>query len=164
MHWQHSSSTLRPRWFETDEIIKHWLKERQALLILYYELCRLVCSHHPQTAKAMLPKFCQILIDYVSAGHFEVFEKLADAEAKCLPEVSLDRDLLVKILGTTHMALLFNDKHSPLKDFATLREDLSALGEQLADRMKWEDLLIKEYLKITREPPAPSPASRAPSI
>lgn len=137
---------------ETDHIVEEWLKERQELLVLYYHLAKTTPFEEDDFAndKELLTNFCQILTDYVSAGHFEVFEKIAaaselhDADAK-----SLDRALLVKILRTTNTVMAFCNKHANGTNLDSINHDLSVLGEQLAARMDLEDDLIKIYLHAT---------------
>lgn len=89
-------------------------------------------------------------MDYLSSGHFRIFEKLAEYCSACQPHFSgLDANLLKKISQTTDTALDFNDKYTNPKSLETLSEDLSHLGVNLANRMDWEDALIKNYLQIS---------------
>ncbi len=52
--------------------IKQWLKYRQAVLVHYSQLSAINLIK-PKT----LDLFCQQLMDYLSFGHFKMFEKLA---------------------------------------------------------------------------------------
>lgn len=143
-------STHRQQWSKVDNIIDHWLLERHDLLILYTELCQIINHKNEQAKIDALNHFCQILIDYVSAGHFEIFEKIAEAESQSFDTtIELDKNLVVNILRTTNDALDFNDKYSQPCKLTELKDDLSKLGERIAQRLEWEDKLIQDYFKIT---------------
>lgn len=129
-----SSSTLH-----LQHLIQQWLKLRQAVLIQYSELCVT-----KDTEPKLLQKFCQHLMDYVSMGHFKMFEKLAEHhETNQSYSKGLNKTLLLKITMTTDAVLNFNDKYTEPKSFSRLSTDLSQIGEALAHRMDWEDALIK---------------------
>jgi regulator of sigma D len=137
-------SSLQPH---IDLIIQQWLKHRQELLIQYSQVC---ASHHSDLEK--LEVFCQTLMDYLSSGHFKVFEKLAEYYQTQHPHSSgLDTNALKNISKTTDIALDFNDKYTNPKSLETLSEDVSYLGVNLANRMDWEDILIKNYLQFSSE-------------
>lgn len=142
----------QPQWEATDQIIDKWLHERQALLVQYYAVCNLNPDTDGSFEPERLQEFCESLVDYVSAGHFEVFEKLADASALSnAEEIKWDREDLVQILRTTMHALDFNDKYSDNTFKKSLHNDLSFLGEQLSHRLDLEDKLITSYLKATHK-------------
>lgn len=135
---------------QTDQIIDQWLQERQELLVLLYRLLKIKPFDNEALAseQEVLQEFCEILVDYVSAGHFEVFEKIAEAnENSQSDQLGLDRELLVKILQTTVPAMDFSNQYAQPNNIQldTLEKDLSRLGEQLASRMDLEDKLIQSY-------------------
>jgi regulator of sigma D len=141
-HSKPSTQATRSRWLKIDAIIHTWLKERQELLVLYTRACE---------NSTLLQRFCQILVDYISAGHFAIFEKLAQAKEICTPEQpALDKILLEKISKTTLTALDFNDNYADNPSLYGLSSALSVLGEQLAHRMEWEDQLLQTYFKLTQ--------------
>lgn len=132
---------VRSRWVKIDTVIHEWLKERQELLVLYTQV-----SKNP----ASLETFCQILVDYIAAAHFEIHQKLALAQEICCPQhPTLNPDLLGKISKTTLIALNFNDKYVKGQNLASLSNDLSLLGEHLANRMECEDQLLQSYFETT---------------
>ncbi|MFM8453707.1 MAG: Rsd/AlgQ family anti-sigma factor [Gammaproteobacteria bacterium] len=141
-------------WEKTDAIIDRWLNQRHELLSAYYVLCDLPPFAEPETPKIeQLQTFCEVLIDYVSAGQFEVFEKIAEAQKKSEPtSLKFNSKLMEKILRTTVVFLDFNDKHSHAQEVIqpeTLKAELSKLGEVLANRFEYENELISIYLKAT---------------
>ena len=138
-----------PEWEETDTIIDNWLQERQELLIVYQQISQSKGYSSESFDKELLSIFCEILVDYVSAGHFEVFEKLAKASEIC-EKSGLDPKLLVEILKSTMTALEFSEKYSlPNFKFKNLKLDLSKVGEKLSHRLDLEDQLIGAYLNAT---------------
>jgi len=157
-----------------DDTIEKWLKERQALLVLYNQLLESPLLQASNTDTATLTRFCEALIDYVSLGHFRVFEKIAEVEAigkndignysvtdiiysqnvpKKQEDDHEDSNIIVNILRTTLQVLDFNDKYAENagKNLIDLKEDLSSLGENLADRLDWEDELVSNYLRVAEK-------------
>jgi regulator of sigma D len=133
-------STAKPH---IDQHIKQWLLQRQTLLVLYSQVC-VTDKKEPEKLRI----FCQTLMDYLSTGHFQMFEKIAEVDLKRNPQSGgLDSDLLSKISVTTDIALDFNDKYTEMDNLEELSLDLSHLGENLAHRMDWEDKLIKSYIQ-----------------
>ncbi len=102
-----------------------------------------------------LQKFCQLLLDYVSAGHFEVYyELIREAEAFDDGTAGLARPLMPQITATTQIALDFNDTYAEYKSIGepgVLAKALSELGETLATRFDLEDQLIAALHACHRE-------------
>ena len=134
-------SAAVPNHSSVDPYIKQWLEQRQAVLVLYSQLCQATKAEAEK-----IPVFCQTLVDYLSLGHFSVYETLTTSEKT--PSLGHQDDLLEKISTTTDQALDFNEKYSDTLDLKSLSQDLSQLGEQLAHRMDLEDQLVKPYLKL----------------
>src|SRR5690606_642340 len=64
-------------WGGVSEIIDRWLQDRQDMLVQYCALSNLNASNAPEDSSgAKLRHLCQILVDYVSAGHFEIYDQL----------------------------------------------------------------------------------------
>lgn len=140
----------RERWGGVSELIDRWLKERQELLVCY---CGLSAQKEGQEAgsfHASLVRLCELLVDYVSAGHFEIYEQLV-REARDFDDGGLEliARLYPRIGETTELVLAFNDclDDGSLAEAGpeALSQELSRLGEALASRFEMEDLLI-EYL------------------
>jgi len=141
---QQTMDEFPPRRPNTDLLIKQWLKQRHELLMVYNQLCDKK-GHKLET----IQQFCQILMDYLSLGHFKMFETLAEAHPVFESNTQgLNSTLLKKISKTTDIALDFNDKYTEDQHLGELAMDLSLLGENLAYRMDWEDTLIKAYLRF----------------
>jgi regulator of sigma D len=127
-------------------VIRRWLAERNELLVLY---CRLTGKRKDKVLpdQQQLSQFCDILIDYVSAGHFEVYEQLVSMCDRHGPEsLQLLQELFPRISKTTDIVVDFNDKYASVQTdeelMAELDKDLSKLGEAIAQRIELEDRLI----------------------
>lgn len=141
--------TAKERWGGVNEIIDRWLSERQKLIVLYCDLSHITRETESETPYSQtIQRLCQLLVDYVSAGHFEVYEQLI-REASEFNDggIELAERLIPKIQETTEIALDFNDEYdnsvhtSNLLD--VLPEKLSLLGEALEERFVLEDKLIE---------------------
>ena len=136
--------SAKERWGGVNEIIDRWLEDRQAMLVQYCALSGLDLNLSDLQRGEKLRSFCQILVDYVSAGHFEVYDQLIKEgrefdDAEALQEAS---KLYDTIDTTTERLLDFNDKYLETDDLSSLSGDLSALGEALEVRFSTEDRLI----------------------
>ena len=67
-------------WSNVSAIIEPWLLERQELISIY---CALSTATTPDNFSDKLTQFCEILVDYISAGHFEIFTELEDEARTC---------------------------------------------------------------------------------
>ena len=134
--------TARERWGGVSVIIDRWLQERQDLLVLF---CTLSETSSTETQANRLPQFFQILVDYVSAGHFEVYEQLVQEGREFDDQEGLreSESLFDKIQETTDALLDLNDKYQETDDLDALKEDLSKLGEYLESRFELEDRIIE---------------------
>ena len=126
-----------------DALVSRWLKMRQDLIFFYVAidgLRQFTPKNIPVTVK--IQAFCQLLVDYVSAGYFELYLRVAEDE-RCR---ELLDSLLARIDLTTEAALSFNDIYDSDAHceelLESLPEDLSRLGEMLADRFEMEDQLL----------------------
>lgn len=74
-----SCQNAQERWGGVHLLIDRWLQEREELIAAYDKL-----GAKPQALsedRKPLQEFCGVLVDYVSAGHFEIYEQLT-GEAK----------------------------------------------------------------------------------
>ena len=136
--------SAKERWGGVSEIIDRWLEERQEMLVQYCALSGLNEELSDVQRGEKLRSFCQILVDYVSAGHFEVYDQLIKEgrefdDADALQEASKLYDV---VDTTTEKLLDFNDKYLETDDLTALSLDLSQLGEALEIRFSAEDRLI----------------------
>lgn len=143
------NENARQRWGGHHQALDHWLEERQEMLIRYCQMAGL--PPYDNGSKGLpssvdIKAFCEVLVDYVSTGHFEIYEHLlrsADVQDEEVRNVTLQVYPLITV--TTERVLNFNDKYAEVTDKDALREfdnDLSALGEALEIRMELEDRLL----------------------
>ncbi|MYM63699.1 sigma D regulator [Pseudomaricurvus sp. HS19] len=135
-------TSAKERWGGVSDIIDRWLQERQQLLVNY---CALSDNPDGDQAPAQLQRICEILVDYVSAGHFEVYDQLVKEGQEFGDKSGLKEaaSLFENIDNTTEFALDFNDKYLATDDLDSLVRDLSRLGEVLASRFEAEDRIIE---------------------
>lgn len=124
-------------------------EERSAVWALYCRIAEMKPSFCEQTIKPMLSEFSQLLIDYVSLGHFGIYEHLLAEKQYPSPALSYAEQIYPVFSSTTASAVSFNDAYeSGKRNFKpdNLERDLSLLGERLAERMELEDRLCSMLL------------------
>ncbi|WP_249678429.1 sigma D regulator [Pseudomonas abieticivorans] len=140
-----SCQNAQERWGGVHLLIDRWLQERQELVRAFD-----VLGETPEALagdRKKLREFCGVLVDYVSAGHFEVYEQLI-AEAKAFKDeqgLELADTIFPRIEAITQSALDFND-HCDKGDCScseTLAGKLKDLGSSLHERFELEDCLIE---------------------
>jgi len=128
-----------------DELLGRWLKSRNTLLSKYTDI---VLSTEASLDGAEIDSgqkvLGELIVDYVSAGHFEVFHELInEAELFADGGRNLAARLIPEISDTTEFILAYEEKYGAGQEYPeTLERDLSALGEMLESRFELEDQLI----------------------
>lgn len=128
-----------------EQLLTRWLKERRALLGVYTEIVVTLDYHLDDEAMQQRQKtLCELLVDYVSVGHFEVFHELInEAESFADGSCVLAEKLMPLIGATTEVILAYEEKYADTRGhLEKLKRDLSALGEVLESRFVLEDQLI----------------------
>lgn len=123
------------------------VKERTEVLALYWRLAGLDphgSSRQRASAQKLLQEFCQLLVDYIAAGHFSLYERIVNGTERRRGLAELAQDLYPRIADSTSAALDFNDKYDgdACEIGESFKADLSRLGEELALRIELEDKLI----------------------
>lgn len=121
--------------------------ERTEMLVLFCRVAGLEPfsdSGNRETATAALQQFCQVMVDYIAAGHFSLYERIVNGSERRRSISELAEKLYPRISRTTDAALDFNDKYdsSHCEITGELGDDLSRLGEELAVRVELEDRLL----------------------
>ena len=141
----HKNSNPKQQFAAVEDLLTRWLKERRELLGKYTQIA-VALDSAPEPAKLMQRQqaLCSILVDYVSAGHFEVFhELLNEAESFADGSGTLAGQLMPAIGDTTEVILAYEEKYGSGAAYPeTLQRDLSSLGEVLESRFMLEDRLI----------------------
>jgi len=140
--------SAKERWGGVNTMIDRWLQERQDMLVQYCNVSAKseVSTHVEDPAYAdQLRRLCQIMVDYVSAGHFEVYDQLIQESKEFNDTDALTEaaSLFEQVERTTDGVLDFNDKYLETDDLSSLVQDLSHVGETLAARFEAEDRMIE---------------------
>jgi regulator of sigma D len=149
-----SCQNAQERWGGVHRLIDRWLQERNELIRAFD-----VLSDTPEEGlveRATLQKFCEILVDYVSAGHFEIYEQLT-SEAKAFGDergLELADQIYPRLDVITKALLAFNDHcdKGDCSDASLTAARLTELGELLHERFELEDCLI-EVLHTSHKTP-----------
>lgn len=130
------------------QLIAELQNERQEVWSLYCHIAELIPFSANRAVRKKLARFSELLIDYVSLGHFGVCEYLLAAADSLDPALSVVGKIDLALSASTEAAVSFNDKYE--SDAAIipddLKQDLSALGESLAARSDLEDRLCELML------------------
>ena len=135
----------RNRGHELTQRIQRMLKQRNQLLQLLLEISQRGAARSPTEFE----EFLEILVDYIAAGYFNLYERIAEGRERRKAVADLALKVYPRIEQTTKAALAFEEKYNPDKtvaDFSALKADLSDLGEALTTRMRFEDQLIELLL------------------
>jgi len=134
----------------TKAMVEKWLDERQQMLVLYCKLAGIDSFSPDKPEKQLLRDFCQLLVDYVAFGHFEVFDRITTGDERRGRVIKVAREAYPKIAEVTELVVEFNDKYD-LSDHRqpldNLGRDLSILGEDLASRIELEDRVVTALLQ-----------------
>ncbi len=142
--------SARERWGGVSQIIDRWLHERQELISRYCQLTITDFRQESPTAIAQrVASFCEVMMDYICAGHFEVYEQLFEEGSEFADgSVSQVQNIPLLLQQNTQLFLNFNDRYdtseSCINLLQKLPDELSDLGEIMEERFRLEDKLIAE--------------------
>ncbi len=134
----------------TNELIQHMLKERNQLLSLLLQVSSDSSKNKPDQLGVDLEEFVQVLVDYIAAGHFGLYERIAEGKERRKAVSDLALEIYPRIEQTTQIALAFDEKYNSGNEDRKLvhfPEDVSMLGEELTTRIELEDQLIQLLLE-----------------
>jgi regulator of sigma D len=137
-----SNRTTPDRRQQTYQLIAKLRSERNELWSLYCDFAKLKPFSATESVKKGLIQFSQMLIDYISLGHFGVYERLLSGKERRDNILEIAKKIYPELEATTEVAVAFNDKYDStekLTSFNELEQDLSILGEHLAKRIDLED-------------------------
>jgi regulator of sigma D len=130
------------------QTINDLLKERQDVLVSMCELAELESANMAaDIVIERLKSFSQNLVDYTALGHFEIYERIIDGKERRGNIKKIADKIYPTISRTTDFFVDFNDKYDGADDAESLEalyKDLSATGEAMAERIEFEDLLLRE--------------------
>jgi len=139
----------REIWEQVERYLGPWLDERQVLIEAWHRVLNEALEEKSSyDLEYSVQILCETLMDYISAGHFEIYEKLLE-ESRTFNDgfLSLAEPLYILINHSTEFALRFNEHYADSKNCQLrkkkLPHELSRLGEKLEERFEAEDQLVK---------------------
>lgn len=140
----------KQEWGGALSVLDNWLDARQKLVILYCELAGLPPYQQEKRClpkQAVITEFCQLLLDYASTGHFEVYHQIIEqSKLDGKENLKIAQELYSRITTTTDVALNFNDTYAENASDKTLLNfdnDISKLGQVMESRFEREDQLLE---------------------
>ncbi|WP_043527432.1 sigma D regulator [Litchfieldella xinjiangensis] len=156
------------RWGGVHQLIDRWLDQRREMLVNFVELQEACDADLDAVEKARIDAFSEVLMDYISAGHFEIYPQLRE-EAKAFNDteaLAIAEQLLQRLEMSTEMVLAFDEDYaSPIRCqhyLPRLPAWLERLARGLTERFALEDQLIGRLHAAHSPPPgaqANSPTS-----
>ena len=134
----------------SNKLIQEMLTERNQLLSLLLQVSATGSEAGCVKSVADLEEFNQVLVDYIAAGHFGLYERISEGNERRQAMLELAAEIYPRIEQTTEIALAFDEKYNPENNEDELHnfdKDLSILGEELTTRIELEDKLINLLLK-----------------
>ncbi len=122
------------------QLINSIIIERKQLLALLFQATNISTPDNE-----FLEEFCQILVDYIAAGHFILYDRILENKERRKTINELAEIIYPEIEKYTQVALDFNEKYNTTQDDIDgekLKNDMSILGEALTARIELEDKLI----------------------
>ena len=149
------------QWGGSSDVIDHWLETRQSLIVEYCKLAALQPCSKSNVIELPSPDelqhFCQHLVDYISEGHFKIYDMVMD-KWKATGFVATDEinQTYAKIVLTTEPLFYFTDKYSDVSaedELSDFDQDMSLIGEIIETRFAVEDHLIQLIADSLAMPP-----------
>lgn len=133
----------------SSNLIRKLVDSRTEMLALYGELIGKRPFTGDPSVPSLLQRFCQSLVDYTAQAHFQLYRHFAENRERRVAVITVAEQIYPRVLEITQSILDFNDKYDcedHCEILSSLRENLSILGEQLADRIELEDRLISALI------------------
>ncbi|WP_407313468.1 sigma D regulator [Pseudomonas sp. nanlin1] len=140
-----SCQNAQERWGGVHKLIDRWLQERTQLIKAFDDL-----GETPEALAAdrkTLQTFCEVLVDYVSAGHFGIYDQLT-SEAKAFEDergLEFAKTIYPRLDAITEKLLAFDEycDKGDCSDMKVIMEKLKGVGGLMHERFELEDCLIE---------------------
>lgn len=144
---------MQQQWGGASRIIDHWLAARKELIVEYCSLIGQKKAKMPQKLPEIRPvtRFCHHIVDYVSTGHFRIYEQIIQASG----DQQLIDAYLTQLPETTDKILDFYDRYNEIatsNELNNFYRDLSLIGEILEQRFAIEDVLLERLYQYINQP------------
>ncbi|NIF39242.1 sigma D regulator [Enterobacter sp. Tr-810] len=131
----------------SNKLVDRWLHVRKHLLVAYYNLVGIKPGKesYMRLNEKALDDFCQSLVDYLSDGHFNIYERIIRemegsspylTAAKLYPLLEANTQQIMDYYDSTLENAIDHD------NYLEFQRALSDLGEALEERFTLEDKLI----------------------
>lgn len=131
----------------SNKLVDRWLHVRKQLLVAYYNLVGIKPGKesYMRLNEKALDNFCQSLVDYLSDGHFNIYERIIRemegtnpylTATKLYPQLEANTQQIMDYYDSTLENAIDQD------NYLELQQALSDLGEALEGRFTLEDKLI----------------------
>ncbi|WP_368544884.1 sigma D regulator [Enterobacter soli] len=131
----------------SNKLVDRWLHVRKHLLVAYYNLVGLKPGKESwmRLNEKALDDFCQSLVDYLSDGHFNIYERIIRemegsgpylTASKLYPLLEANTQRIMDYYDSTLENAIDHD------NYLEFQQALSDLGEALEERFTLEDKLI----------------------
>ncbi|EPW3924637.1 Rsd/AlgQ family anti-sigma factor [Enterobacter sichuanensis] len=140
----------------SNKLVDRWLHVRKHLLVAYYNLVGIKPGKESfmRLNEKALDDFCQSLVDYLSDGHFNIYERIIRemegttpylAASKLYPLLEANTQQIMDYYDSTLENAIDHD------NYLEFQQALSDLGEALEERFTLEDKLISLVLDASPE-------------
>ncbi len=140
----------------SNKLVDRWLHVRKHLLVAYYNLVGIKPGKESfmRLNEKALDDFCQSLVDYLSDGHFNIYERIIRemegttpylAASKLYPLLEANTQQIMDYYDSTLENAIDHD------NYLEFQQALSDLGEALEERFTLEDKLISLVLDASTE-------------
>jgi len=149
------NQVIKERRSRSMDLIRDLITTRTEMLILYSRLAAFKSLEGNRDMLEVLEEFCETLIDYTAAAHFRLYRYIEEKMEKRKAVLEVAESIYPRVVKTTEVIIAFNDRYDDhTQDLSAydLSEDLSNLGEALAERIELEDQLIDVLSASKREP------------
>ena len=147
----------------SNKLVDRWLHVRKHLLVAYYNLVGIKPGKESfmRLNEKALDDFCQSLVDYLSDGHFNLYERIIRemegttpylAASKLYPLLEANTQQIMDYYDSTLENAIDHD------NYLEFQQALSDLGEALEERFTLEDKLISLVLDASPEDNIARPA------
>jgi len=133
---------------ESHDKLHTLIETRTEALSLYNQLINMRPFSIEDGLTILLEELCEALVDYTASAHFQLYRFLDDGTERREAVRTIAEKVYPAISKVTDFIIQFNDKYDGEKDnliLTNLDNDLSVLGEVLADRITNEDQIIASF-------------------
>jgi regulator of sigma D len=131
----------------SNNLVDRWLHDRKHLLVAYYNLVGIKPGKESfmRLNEKALDDFCQSLVDYLSDGHFNIYERIVREMEGTNPYLAASKLFSLLEANTQRIMAYYDSTLENAIDhdnYLEFQQALSDLGEALEERFTLEDKLI----------------------